>query len=74
MLYEVITDPQYSVRNAGDLYVILRTLFIFFIFFSGQVLMANTTVEHVDVNGVSVPMIFERDTRLPIVSMRNNFV
>jgi len=50
--------------------VILRTLFIFFIFFSGQVLMANTTVEHVDVNGVSVPMIFERDTRLPIVSMQ----
>jgi len=32
--------------------------------------MANTTVEHVDVNGVSVPMIFERDTRLPIVSMQ----
>jgi zinc protease len=32
--------------------------------------MAETTVEHVDVNGVSVPMIFERDTRLPIVSMQ----
>ena len=32
--------------------------------------MAETTVEHVEVNGVSVPMIFEKDTRLPIVSMQ----
>ena len=32
--------------------------------------MAETTVEHVEVNGVSVPVIFERDTRLPIVSMQ----
>ena len=32
--------------------------------------MAETTVEHVEVNGVSVPVIFEKDTRLPIVSMQ----
>jgi len=32
--------------------------------------MAETTVEQVEVNGVRVPMIFEKDTRLPIVSMQ----
>ncbi len=32
--------------------------------------MAETTVETVDVNGTKVPLIFERDTRLPIVSMQ----
>ncbi len=39
------------------------------ILFQG-ILMAETTVEHVNVNGVDVPMIFEKDTRLPIVSMQ----
>ena len=32
--------------------------------------MAETTVENVTVNGVDVPMIFEKDDRLPIVSMQ----
>lgn len=32
--------------------------------------MAETTVEHIDVNGVDVPIIFEKDTRLPIVSLQ----
>jgi len=32
--------------------------------------MAETTVEQVEVNGIKVPMIFEKDTRLPIVSMQ----
>ena len=32
--------------------------------------MAETTVEKVEVNGIGVPMIFEKDTRLPIVSMQ----
>lgn len=32
--------------------------------------MAETTVETVNVNGTEVPVIFERDTRLPIVSMQ----
>ncbi|WP_345969761.1 pitrilysin family protein [Sulfurimonas sp. HSL1-6] len=32
--------------------------------------MAETTVEQVEVNGIKVPMIFEHDSRLPIVSMQ----
>lgn len=32
--------------------------------------MAETTVEQVEVNGIEVPMIYEQDTRLPIVSMQ----
>ena len=32
--------------------------------------MAETTVQTVDVDGTKVPLIFERDTRLPIVSMQ----
>jgi len=32
--------------------------------------MAETTVEQVEVNGIKVPMIFEQDPRLPIVSMQ----
>lgn len=32
--------------------------------------MAETTVETVKVNGTGVPVIFEQDTRLPIVSMQ----
>jgi len=48
---------------------VLRVWVIAIFLFEG-VLMANTTVEEVKVNGISVPMIFERDTRLPIVSMQ----
>ena len=40
------------------------------IFLSKGVLMAETTVEQVEVNGISVPMIYEKETRLPIVSMQ----
>ncbi|MHC3995220.1 M16 family metallopeptidase [Thiomicrolovo sp. ZZH C-3] len=32
--------------------------------------MAETTVEQVEVDGIKVPMIFEQDSRLPIVSMQ----
>lgn len=32
--------------------------------------MADTTVETVEVNGIDVPVIYEQDTRLPIVSMQ----
>ena len=40
------------------------------IFLNKGVLMAETTVETVKVNGTEVPMIYEKDSRLPIVSMQ----
>lgn len=49
--------------------MIAKAIFLV-IFLTGQVLMAETTVEQVEVNGESIPMIFERDARLPIVSMQ----
>ena len=51
-----------------SLFTIHKTILIL-IFIQG-LLMAETTVETVNVNGVEVPVIFERDTRLPIVSMQ----
>lgn len=45
--------------------LVFGTLFLF-----ERALMAETTVEKVEVNGVEVPMIFEHDARLPIVSMQ----
>jgi predicted Zn-dependent peptidase len=49
---------------------VIAKAFIFLIFLTGQIVMAETTVEEVEVNGISVPMIFEKDTQLPIVSMQ----
>jgi len=50
--------------------VIAKTFAFYIILVMGQVVMAETTVEQVEVNGVDVPMIYERDARLPIVSMQ----
>jgi len=52
-------------RGAAKLLVAGMALFL-----SEGLLMAETTVETVNVNGIDVPVIFERDTRLPIVSMQ----
>jgi len=38
----------------------------------GQAIMA-ATVEHIEVNGIKVPLIFEKDTRLPLVTMQFTF-
>jgi len=38
----------------------------------GQILMA-ATIEHIDVNGIRVPIIFENDKRLPLVNMQFAF-
>jgi len=35
----------------------------------GQILMA-ATIQHIDVNGLKIPLIFENDKRLPIVNMQ----
>lgn len=42
---------------------------LLFIFLMGQMLMA-TMVDSVEVNGVKVPLIYEEEKRLPIVSMQ----
>jgi len=52
-------------RRRGMLFFLLTAIFLL-----EGTLMAETTVETVEVNGVEVPMIFERDTQLPIVSMQ----
>jgi predicted Zn-dependent peptidase len=35
----------------------------------GQIIMA-ATIQHIEVNGIKVPVIFEKDTRLPLVTMQ----
>lgn len=35
----------------------------------GQIIMA-ATIQHIETNGVKVPVIYEKDTRLPLVSMQ----
>ncbi|NPA58852.1 MAG: insulinase family protein [Epsilonproteobacteria bacterium] len=35
----------------------------------GQIIMA-TTIQHIDINGIKVPLIFENDKRLPLVNMQ----
>jgi len=44
-----------------------KIAFIFLII--GQILMA-AKVEHIEIDGLKVPVIFEEDTRLPLVSMQ----
>ena len=44
----------------------------FIILMLGQAIMA-ATVEHIEVNGIKVPLIFEKDTRLPLVTMQFTF-
>jgi len=38
----------------------------------GQIIMA-ATIEHIEVNGIKVPLIFEEDKRLPLVTMQFTF-
>ena len=38
----------------------------------GQMIMA-ATIEHIEVNGIKVPVIFEQDKRLPLVTMQFTF-
>ena len=38
----------------------------------GQIIMA-ATIEHIEVNGIKVPLIFEKDERLPLVTMQFTF-
>ena len=35
----------------------------------GQIIMA-TTIQHIEVNGIKIPVIFENDKRLPLVNMQ----
>jgi len=44
----------------------------FIILMLGQVIMA-ATIEHIEVNGIKVPVIFEQDKRLPLVTMQFTF-
>ena len=44
----------------------------FIILMLGQVIMA-ATVEHIEVNGMKIPVIFEQDKRLPLVTMQFTF-
>ena len=39
----------------------------------GQIIMA-ATVEYIETNGIKVPVIFEHDTRLPLVTMQFTFI
>ena len=44
----------------------------FIILMLGQAIMA-ATIEHIDVNGMKIPVIFEQDKRLPLVTMQFTF-
>lgn len=44
----------------------------FMILILGQAIMA-ATIEHLEVNGIKVPVIFEQDKRLPLVTMQFTF-
>jgi len=44
----------------------------FIILMLGQAIMA-ATIEHIEVNGIKVPVIFEQDKRLPLVTMQFTF-
>jgi len=44
----------------------------FIILMLGQVIMA-ATIEHIEVNGMKIPVIFEQDNRLPLVTMQFTF-
>jgi len=44
----------------------------FIILMLGQAIMA-ATIEHIEVNGMKVPVIFEQDRRLPLVTMQFTF-
>lgn len=44
----------------------------FIILMLGQTIMA-ATIEHIEVNGIKVPVIFEQDKRLPLVTMQFTF-
>ena len=43
--------------------------YLLILFFLGQVMMA-ATVNYIEVKGVKIPLIFEQEKRLPIVSMQ----
>ena len=44
----------------------------FMILMLGQIIMA-ATIQHIEVNGLKVPVIFEQDKRLPLVTMQFTF-
>jgi predicted Zn-dependent peptidase len=46
--------------------------YFFILLILGQLIMA-ATIEHIKVNGVDVPVIFEHDKRLPLVTMQFTF-
>jgi len=46
--------------------------YILILLILGQIIMA-ATIEHIEVNGIKVPVIFEQDKRLPLVTMQFTF-